>query len=77
MCFKEVIYGDYIIKVPNNPLAKWNTNASHHYLVVSTDNSPTQCTVVESHSGKVVKLVCTIEPSTDSAAKMPFFLLPD
>ena len=73
MCFKQVTCGDYIIKVPNNPLTRRNTSASHHYIVVSTDNSPTQCTVIESHSGKIVKSQCTIEPSTDSASKQPFF----
>lgn len=70
MCFKQVTCGDYIIKVPNNPLTK---SASHHYLIVSSDNSPTQCTVIESHSGKVVKLVCTMEPSRDSVDTNPFF----
>ncbi len=73
MCFKQVISGDYIIKVPNNPLTKRNTSASHHYLIVSSDNSPTQCTVIESHSGKVVKSTCTIKPSTDSVERNPFF----
>ena len=73
MCFNQVTCGDYIIKIPNTPLTRRNTSASYHYLVVSTDNSPTQCTVIESHSGKIVKSQCTIEPSTDSASKQPFF----
>jgi hypothetical protein len=73
MCFKQVTIGDYIIAVPNNPLSRRNLSASHHYLVVSSDNSPTQCTVIESYSGKIVKSQCTVEPSDDPASKQPYF----
>ena len=73
MCFKQVMLGDYIVMVPNNSLSLQSSNTSHHYLVVSSNNSPTQCTVIESYSGKIMKSQCTIEPSTDSASKQPFF----
>ena len=73
MCFKQVTFGDYIIAVPNNPLSRRNSSTSHHYLVVSSDNTPTQCTVIESYSGKIVKSQCTIEPNVDSASKQPYF----
>ena len=73
MCFKQVTIGDYIIAVPNNPLSRRNSSTNHHYLVVSSDNSPTQCTVIESYSGKIVKSQCTIEPSDDPASKQPHF----
>ena len=73
MCFAQVSHGDYIVKVPNNTLSKRTSFLSCHYLVASCDDCPTQCTVIESNSGKIVKLQCTIEPTTDPVDKHPSF----
>jgi hypothetical protein len=63
MCFNQVSPGDYIIKEPlSNTTIFDNYN---HYLVVAIHGSPTHCEAIESDSGKIKKVHCIIETSTE------------
>jgi hypothetical protein len=66
MCFKQVSPGDYIIK---EPLVSNNTiiDKCSHYLVVAIHGSPTHCEAIESNSGKIKRVHCIIETSTERA----------
>ena len=66
MCFKQISPGDYIIKEPNTK--KLSTiDSSHHYLVVTTNGSPSHCKAIESYSGRIVESHCIIEANTENA----------
>ena len=74
MCFAQVSNGDYIIKVRNNAMSKKTSSSHSHYLVVSSGDSLTQCTVIgkTSHYGKIEELQCVIEHGMDPLDKHPF-----
>lgn len=67
MCFAQVSNGDYIIKVPMSAIGNPPSFLHNHYLVVSSGDSLTQCTVIGASSqyGKIEELQCIIEHNED------------